>query len=80
MGLAIKALAQYASDCMGNGDYIEMRNTFDIARHMANMYELREAEWIGNTACTYINEALEELQHEIEQGETAQKLYNILTD
>lgn len=47
---------------------------------MANMYELKEAEWVGNIACTYINEALKELQHDIEQGETAKELYDILTD
>ncbi len=80
IGLAVRAVAHYASDCFGNGDYIGMRDAFDIARQMANMYELKEAEWVGNIACTYINEALKELQHDIEQGETAKELYDILTD
>ncbi len=42
MGLAVKALAQYASDCSGNGNYIEMNRAFEIALNMANMYELRK--------------------------------------
>ena len=26
IGLAVKAIAQYASNCSGNGDYLEMDN------------------------------------------------------
>ena len=42
MGLAVRAIAQYASDCSGNGDYLEMDKAFKIAVNMANMYELKE--------------------------------------
>ena len=78
MGIAVRALAQYASDCSGNGEYLEMKRAFDIALNIANMYELREAEWICATGCTYINEAFEELEHEIEEGKKAQKIYDRL--
>lgn len=74
MGLAVRAIVQYASDCSGNADYLEMNKAFKIALNMANVYELKEAEWVGNTACIYINDALDELQHEIEEGKTAQKI------
>lgn len=74
MGIAVRAIIQYASDCSGNADYLEMNKAFKIALNMANMYELKEAEWVGNTACIYINDALDELQHEIEEGKTAQKI------
>lgn len=79
MGLAVRALAQYASDCYGNGNYIEMNKVFDIALNIANMYELREAEWIGSTGCVYFNEAMEELEHTIEEGKMAQKVYDEMT-
>ena len=79
MGLAVRALAQYASDCSGNGDYIEMNKAFEIALNMANMYELREAEWICNIGCVYFNEAMEELEHTIEEGEKAQDILNELS-
>ncbi len=78
MGLAVRALVQYASDCFENGDYIEMNEAFKIALNMANMYELREAEWIYNISCVYFNEAMEELKHEIEEGERAQDILNEL--
>ncbi len=78
MGLAVRALAQYASDCSGNGNYIEMNRAFEIALNMANMYELREAEWICNIGCVYFNEVMEELEHVIEEGERAQDILNEL--
>lgn len=30
MGIAVQAITQYADDCMGNGDYIEMVIYFPI--------------------------------------------------
>ena len=79
MGLAVRALAQYASDCSGNGDYLEMKKAFNIALNMANMYELREENWIVNTYDTYLSEAFEELEHTIEEGEKAQDILNELS-
>jgi len=78
MGLAVRALARYASDCFGNGDYIEMNKAFEIALNMANMYELKEAEWICNIGCVYFNEAMKELKHEIEKGKRAQDILSEL--
>lgn len=76
MGLAVRAIAQYASDCSGNGDYLEMDKAFKIATNMASMYELKEIDWIVNTYGIYLSEAVEELEHEIVEGEKAQDILN----
>ena len=78
MGLAVRAIAQYASDCSGNADYLDMDKAFKIALNMANMYELKEENWIVNTYGVYLSEAVEELQHEIAEGEKAQDILNEL--
>lgn len=36
MGLAVRAIVQYPSDCSGNADYLEMNKAFKIALNMAN--------------------------------------------
>lgn len=74
MGLAVRAIAQYASDCSGNGDYLEMDKAFKIALNMANMYEFKEENWMANTYGVYLSEAVEELKHEIAEGEKAQDI------
>lgn len=76
MGLAIRAMAQYASDCSGNGDYLEMDKAFKIALNMANMYELREEDWIVNVYGTYLSEAKQDLEDDIAAGEIAQDILN----
>ena len=74
MGLAVRALVQYASDCFGNSDYIEMNEAFKIALNMANMYELREEDQIVNTYGVYLSEAFEQLESTIEEGRKAQNI------
>lgn len=78
MGLAVRALVQYADDCSGNGDYLEMNEAFKIALNMANMYELREEDQIVNTYGVYLSEALDQLKSTVEEGIKAQELYNKL--
>lgn len=78
MGLAVRALGQYASDCSGNGDYLEMDKAFKIATNMASMYELREEDWIVNTYDEYLSEVVEELEHEIAEGLKAQDILDEL--
>lgn len=78
MGLAVRAIAQYASDCSGNADYLEMDKAFKIALNIANMYELREEEFIVNTYDVYLSEAMEELEYEIAQGEKARDILDEL--
>lgn len=78
MGLAVRALAQYASDCAGNGEYIEMKKTFDVAKRMAGLYELREEEQISNLAQDYLSDAIEDLEYDIEAGEYAKNILSAL--
>lgn len=56
-----------------------MREAFEVALNMANMYELREENWIVNTYSTYLSEAIEKLEHTIEEGEKAQDILNELS-
>ena len=79
IGLAVKAIAQYASNCSGNGDYLEMDNAFKIALNMANMYELKEEDWILNTYGAYLSEAIGELEREMAEGKRAQDIFNELS-
>lgn len=79
MGLAVRAIAQYASDCSGNGNYLEMDTAFKIAVNMANMYELKEEDWIVNTYSVYLSEAMGELEHEMAEGKRAQDIFNELS-
>lgn len=78
MGLAVRAIAQYASDCSGNGDYLEMDKAFKTALNMCYMYQLREEDWVASTYGIYLSEAVEELEHEIEEGQKAQDILNKL--
>ena len=78
MGLAVRAIAQYASDCFGNGDYLEMDKAFKIAVNMANMYELREEDWIVNVYGTYLSEAKQDLEYNIAARKIAQNILNEL--
>lgn len=78
MGLAVRAIAQYASDCSGNGDYLEMGKAFKIAVNMASMYELKEEDWIVNVYGTYLSEAKQDLEDDIAAGEIAQNILNEL--
>ena len=73
-GIAVTALAEYASDCWGNGELIEMKQTFEIAINMANMHELREEEWVKNLYRNYMSGITHELKEEIKRGETARKI------
>ena len=58
MGVTVKGLVEYASECFGNGDYKEMVKTFDIALSIANMYELFEYDWVKRMSDFYMHEAL----------------------
>lgn len=78
MGLAVRAIAQYASDCSGNADYLEMDKAFKIALNMTYMYELREEDLITRIYSEYLSEAIEELKHEVAEGENAQDILNKL--
>lgn len=78
MGLAVKALAQYADDCLGNGDYLEMDEAFKIALNIANMHELKEMDWIADLYATYLDEATENLEEEIAKGNAAKRTLDIL--
>lgn len=74
MGLAVKALVQYASDCSGNSEYLEMNRAFQIALGMAYMYELKEEKWIASTYNVYLSEAKNELADTISEGQKAQDI------
>ena len=54
MGITVKGLVEYASECFGNGDYKEMVKTFDIALSIANMYELYEYDWVKRMSDFYM--------------------------
>lgn len=58
MGITVKGLVDYASECFDNGDYKEMVKTFDIALSIANMYELIEYDWVKRMNDFYTHEAL----------------------
>ena len=78
MGLAVRAIAQYASDCCGNADYLEMVKAFEIALDTAYVYELREEDWIAGIYSEYLSEAVKELEYEIARGKNAQDILNEL--
>ena len=74
MGIVVQAITQYADDCMGNGDYIEMVNALKIALNMANMY------FIKHFYKHYIAEVKDDLQETIHQGEYAQQYLDLLEE
>lgn len=46
MGITVKGLIQYTSECFCNSDYKNMINAFEMVLNMVNRYELREENWV----------------------------------
>lgn len=81
MGLAVRALGQYASDCnCSTGDYIEMVTALNVAKNLANMYELREEEWINDIYHCLVSDAMETLRETIDEGKKAQDVFDELEE
>ncbi len=80
MGIAVKAIAQYAEEQLNNGNYVEMVNAFKVALNMADMYKLREMEDLKNSYIFFVNDAKTDLQAYIKMGERAQKELDMIED
>lgn len=79
MGLAVRALGQYADDCLcGTGDYIEMVSALNVAKNLASMYELREEEWINDIYHRFVVEAMDTLEETMKKGKEAQDIFDEL--
>ena len=81
MGLAVRALGQYASECLcSTGNYIEMISALNVASNLANMYELREEKWINDIYHCYVTEAMDTLRETMEKGKEAEKIFDELEE
>ena len=78
MGIAVKALADYADDCFSWEDYVEMTKAFKVAISMASTYELREENWLDNMYNSYLSEVFDELNSKITEGRESQNVLDEL--
>lgn len=81
MGLAVRALGQYAEDCnCSTGDYIEMVTALNVAKNLANMYELREEKWLDGLYRVLVADAMDTLKETMQQGRKAENIFDELED
>lgn len=81
MGLAVRALEQYADDCLGGtGDYIEMISALNVAKNLASMYELREEKWINDIYHIYVADAMDTLRETMKKGKEAKDIFDELEE